>query len=97
LDFLGDRSRSGGRLDHHASLNTPWTQRLDGDLVRVSQRSYMVAIARILLREMTESDIGTTPVEDSKEPSDGLSALGSLWPHDAVSSLSDASDKGKTE
>jgi RNAse (barnase) inhibitor barstar len=32
-------------------------------LVRVSQRSYMVAIARILLREMTESDIGTTPVE----------------------------------
>jgi hypothetical protein len=31
--------------------------------VRVSQRSYMVTIARILLREMTESDIGTTPVE----------------------------------
>lgn len=39
------------------------TRRADGDLVPASQRDYMVVIARVLLREMTESDVGTTPVE----------------------------------
>jgi hypothetical protein len=42
-----------------------WTEGPDREPVRASQRGYMVSIAQTILREMTESDIGTTPIDPS--------------------------------
>jgi hypothetical protein len=59
---------NGRRKTDGRSYREPtWTEGPDRDLVRVSQRGYMVAMARTILREMTESDIGTEPI--ASEPS----------------------------
>jgi len=53
------RRKTGGRSDRETTSTT----RYAGDSVDVDHRDYMVAMARIILREMVLSDVGTTPIE----------------------------------
>jgi hypothetical protein len=51
------------KTDARCYREPTWTEGPDRVPVRRSNYGYMTSIARTLLREMTESDIGTTPVE----------------------------------
>jgi len=58
---------NGRRKTDARSYREPtWTKGPDGDPVRADQSVYMRSIARIILREMTESDVGTTPIEETE-------------------------------